>query len=110
MGAALQPVPEDAPECSGAPTSAAAVGSSAQAAPVLEVVRDLSALVTHHPCTETDSSIGGQTTCIVCFTNPKTHLAAPCGHQCVCEECSRELEACPICRSVAVLWVKLLVV
>ena len=25
-------------------------------------------------------SIGGETTCIVCFVNLKTHLAAPCGH------------------------------
>ena len=31
-----------------------------------------------------ESSLGGETTCIVCFVHPKTHLAAPCGHQCVC--------------------------
>ena len=28
-----------------------------------------------------ESTIGGQSTCIVCFTNPKSHAAVPCGHQ-----------------------------
>ena len=28
-----------------------------------------------------ESTIGGQTTCIVCMVGPKSHLAVPCGHQ-----------------------------
>jgi len=25
---------------------------------------------------------GGETTCIICLTRPKTHIAVPCSHQC----------------------------
>jgi len=35
-----------------------------------------------------ESTIGGQTTCIVCFVNPKSHAAVPCGHKCACGDCS----------------------
>ena len=46
-----------------------------------------------------ESTIGGQTTCIVCFVNPKSHAAVPCGHWCTCgEECSAQMQACPVCR------------
>ena len=44
---------------------------------------------------EVESTIGGQTSCIVCFKR-KSHV--PCGHMCVCEdfECDWEgqLAAC----------------
>ena len=53
-----------------------------------------------------ESTLGGDTTCIVCFTNPKTHLSFPCGHQCVCETCSVQMSACPICRCQTTSWVK----
>ena len=51
-----------------------------------------------------ESTLGGETTCIVCFTNPKTHLATPCFHQCVCAECAAKLDKCPVCRSVVRDW------
>ena len=51
-----------------------------------------------------ESTIGGETTCIVCFTRPKTHAALPCGHQCVCGPCSARLRACPYCRTPAERW------
>jgi TPR repeat protein len=51
-----------------------------------------------------ESTLGGETTCIVCFTNPKTHLATPCFHQCVCDECAAKLDKCPVCRSVVRDW------
>mmetsp|Transcript_7119 Transcript_7119/g.20907 ORF Transcript_7119/g.20907 Transcript_7119/m.20907 type:complete len:452 (+) Transcript_7119:962-2317(+) len=51
-----------------------------------------------------ESTIGGETTCIVCFTRPKTHAALPCGHQCVCAPCSARLRACPYCRTPAERW------
>ena len=35
-----------------------------------------------------ESTIGGQTTCIVCMVGPKSHLAVPCGHQLACERCT----------------------
>lgn len=57
-----------------------------------------------------ESTIGGETTCIVCFGNPKTHLAAPCGHQCVCETCSRKMQQCPYCRGKVSAWVHVRVV
>ena len=52
-----------------------------------------------------ESSMGGETTCIVCFTGDKTHVAVPCGHQTVCGPCSKKIRACPICRAKAQLWV-----
>ena len=53
-----------------------------------------------------ESTIGGETTCIVCFTNPKTHLAAPCGHQCACAECSAKMHECPVCRTPVQMWMQ----
>jgi len=38
-------------------------------------------------------------TCVVCMEKPKTHLLVPCGHKCLCEDCSKkDLKDCPICR------------
>ena len=37
--------------------------------------------------------------CVVCFTNPKEILIKPCSHFALCEECVRQLDECPICRS-----------
>ena len=53
-----------------------------------------------------ESTIGGQTTCIICFVNPKSHLAAPCGHQCACGACSARLRECPVCRASVVSWLR----
>ena len=51
-----------------------------------------------------ESTIGGQTTCIVCFVNPKSHAAVPCGHQCACGDCASQMRECPVCRSPAREW------
>ena len=51
-----------------------------------------------------ESTIGGQTTCIVCFINPKSHAAVPCGHQCACGNCSAQMKECPVCRNPAHMW------
>ena len=51
------------------------------------------------------STIGGDTTCIVCFAEPKTHLAAPCGHQCACGTCAAKMQQCPYCCTPVVMWV-----
>ena len=53
-----------------------------------------------------ESTIGGQSTCIVCFTNPKSHLAAPCGHQCACADCSAQMHECPVCRTPVQMWMQ----
>eukprot|EP00494_Astrolonche_serrata_P018311 UN18503 len=36
--------------------------------------------------------------CCICLDDSPTHILIPCGHQCVCEECSRGLRKCPMCR------------
>ncbi|EOD04953.1 hypothetical protein EMIHUDRAFT_220386, partial [Emiliania huxleyi CCMP1516] len=51
-----------------------------------------------------ESTLGGETTCIVCFTRPKDHVAIPCGHQCACGDCSAKMEQCPICRQSVLMW------
>ena len=53
-----------------------------------------------------ESTIGGQTTCIVCFVNPKSHAAVPCGHQCACGDCARQMRECPVCRNPAREWMQ----
>ena len=51
-----------------------------------------------------ESTMGGGTTCIVCFQGDKTHAAVPCGHQTVCGPCSKKFDFCPICRAKAQPW------
>ncbi|EOD04850.1 hypothetical protein EMIHUDRAFT_220633 [Emiliania huxleyi CCMP1516] len=51
-----------------------------------------------------ESTLGGETTCTVCFTRPKDHVAIPCGHQCACADCSAKMEQCPICRQSVLMW------
>ena len=55
-----------------------------------------------------ESSIGGQTTCIICMVNPKSHAAVPCGHQTACADCAARLRCaeCPICRAPIREWVQ----
>lgn len=53
-----------------------------------------------------ESTIGGQTMCIVCFTSPKSHIAAPCGHQSVCAACSEKMTRCPYCREPVAMWMQ----
>ena len=53
-----------------------------------------------------ESTIGGQSTCIVCFTNPKSHVAVPCGHQCSCGDCSAQMKECPVCRGHVQMWMR----
>ncbi|KAK5645563.1 hypothetical protein RI129_006863 [Pyrocoelia pectoralis] len=39
--------------------------------------------------------------CVVCKVNPKEVILLPCGHVCLCEDCSDEIsDLCPICREV----------
>jgi len=51
-----------------------------------------------------ESTMGGETTCIVCFTNPKTHVAVPCSHRCACGPCSAKMTLCPYCREPVMMW------
>ena len=55
-----------------------------------------------------ESTIGGETTCIVCMALPKTHLAdaVPCGHQCACGTCAEQMQLCPYCRVPVREWLQ----
>ena len=50
------------------------------------------------------SSLGGETTCIVCFTHPTSQIAIPRGHQCVCDDCSLKMDECPHCCAAILTW------
>ena len=51
-----------------------------------------------------ESTLGGETTCIVCFEEPKSTIAVPCGHWSVCASCSAQLDECPYCRAEVAMW------
>ena len=55
-----------------------------------------------------ESTMGGGTTCTVCFEGAKDHLALPCAHLCACAHCAGLLEGkeCPICRAKVATWIK----
>ena len=57
-----------------------------------------------------ESSIGGESTCIVCMARPKTHLAVPCAHQCACGTCAARMQLCPYCRAPVQAWFEVRVV
>ena len=46
--------------------------------------------------------------CVVCLDEPKSHILAPCGHQCVCGPCSERLVQghCPVCRAAVTMAVR----
>ena len=52
-----------------------------------------------------ESTIGGETTCIVCMAHPKSHIAVPCGHLCVCGGCAGRMQDCPYCRTPVQQWI-----
>ena len=61
----------------------------------------------HDRLADAESSNGGESTCIVCFTHPKTHIAVPCGHLCACAICSQRLpDGCPYCRASVMMWMR----
>mmetsp|Transcript_25383 Transcript_25383/g.33140 ORF Transcript_25383/g.33140 Transcript_25383/m.33140 type:complete len:497 (+) Transcript_25383:213-1703(+) len=37
--------------------------------------------------------------CVVCLTDPKDITFLPCRHLCVCKDCSKHVDKCPVCRS-----------
>ncbi|EOD27493.1 hypothetical protein EMIHUDRAFT_235706 [Emiliania huxleyi CCMP1516] len=51
-----------------------------------------------------ESTMGGETTCIVCFARGKSHAAVPCGHLCACGPCSELMQECPYCRELVMMW------
>jgi hypothetical protein len=47
-----------------------------------------------------ESTIGGTTTCVVCFASEKNHAFGPCGHVSCCGDCAKVFvnKPCPMCR------------
>lgn len=47
-----------------------------------------------------DSEIRDDQLCVVCRTNPREIILLPCGHVCLCEDCSQNINYdCPVCRT-----------
>ena len=36
--------------------------------------------------------------CTICYESPIEVTLVPCGHQCICERCSKKMGQCPMCR------------
>ncbi|XP_045490875.1 mitochondrial E3 ubiquitin protein ligase 1-like [Colias croceus] len=46
-----------------------------------------------------DKGLSDVQLCVVCTDNPKEIILLPCGHVCLCEDCSENIrDNCPICR------------
>ncbi|CAL7947400.1 unnamed protein product [Xylocopa violacea] len=47
-----------------------------------------------------DTELREDQLCIVCRTNPREIILLPCGHVCLCEDCSVNITSdCPVCRA-----------
>lgn len=47
-----------------------------------------------------DTDLREDQLCVVCRTNPLEIILLPCGHVCLCEDCSDDITSdCPVCRS-----------
>ena len=60
-------------------------------------------IVLNHPSNPRDSQVPKE--CVVCLSAPRSVLAVPCRHLCLCPECAEVLRcaetpnaACPVCR------------
>jgi hypothetical protein len=83
----------------------ASVESHVQDSSVCANLSDIS-IPTHPP----ESSMGGHTSCVVCFADDKTHMPVPCGHISVCGACASKMDKCPYCREEATMWIRARVV
>ncbi|KAG5880539.1 hypothetical protein JTB14_026772 [Gonioctena quinquepunctata] len=47
-----------------------------------------------------DEDLPEEQICVVCRSNPKEIILLPCGHVCLCEDCSMDIsDHCPVCRA-----------
>ncbi|XP_054258596.1 mitochondrial E3 ubiquitin protein ligase 1-like [Macrosteles quadrilineatus] len=47
------------------------------------------------------NNIPDELKCVVCLDNPREICLLPCGHVCLCEDCSDQIkEHCPMCQQV----------
>jgi hypothetical protein len=46
-----------------------------------------------------DDDLQQKINCVICFSNERSHLIAPCNHLCCCSTCANQIKnECPICR------------
>ena len=41
--------------------------------------------------------------CCICYGRTKSHAIVPCFHLCVCEDCGKKINRCPMCREPATM-------
>ena len=39
------------------------------------------------------------TNCVICWNFPANHVLLPCRHACLCVNCFKRVENCPVCRT-----------
>ncbi|AYU83757.1 hypothetical protein, conserved [Leishmania donovani] len=45
-----------------------------------------------------DAASGDKELCLVCMDRPRSYAFLPCGHISCCQECTKSLDQCPLCR------------
>ena len=83
---------------------------TAQAAELPTVMAPTAAALGLPPMVDDTSTLGGGTTCSICFMGTKSHVAVPCGHQFACGDCADVLmkkgEPCPMCRGAISVFIQ----
>ena len=62
------------------------------------VLQEIKRIVSKHP---NKSGSDESKLCNICFDNERTKILVPCGHACLCKECSQRYDrshGCPLCR------------
>ena len=49
--------------------------------------------------TEPPSTEPASTECVICWDGDAEYAAVPCGHRCLCANCSQTVSECPVCRA-----------
>ena len=48
---------------------------------------------------ESASTEPASTECAICLDDDAEYAAVPCGHRCLCANCSKTVSECPVCRT-----------
>ena len=51
------------------------------------------------PDGEPPSTEPASTDCVICWDGDAEYAAVPCGHRCLCANCSQTVSECPVCRA-----------
>ena len=75
-------------------TASTAASSGSEGTDGEELVEPPEPEATQPPSTEPAS-----TECIICWDGDAEYAAVPCGHRCLCANCSQTVSECPMCRA-----------